>query len=132
MKRNVQVTLLPGAAAIRFGQGNVAQCCFTRLNALCMALQNLNCLLLCPGNLGFPPAAGATALVVLDEQVAAVDHVFSLPTNLVVSCWRVVFRHVFLERLGIGVRRRFPARFLGRGVKVVGQVLGVRVTNFPA
>lgn len=97
-----------------------------------MALQNLNRLLLCAGDLGFPPAAGATALVVLDEQVAAVDHVFTLPTNIIVGCWRVVFCHVFLKGLGIGVRRRFPARFLGRRVKVVGQVLGVRVTNFPA
>jgi hypothetical protein len=68
----------------------------------------------------------------LHEQVAAADLALSLSTDVILGCCRVVSCHVFLECLGIGVRRRFPARFLGRGVEIVGQVLGVRVTNLPA
>lgn len=79
------------------------------MNALFMSFQDLNCLFLCAGNLRLPPAAGATAFVMLHEEVTAPDLVFSLPTNIIVGCCRMMSRHVFLECLGIGVRRRFPA-----------------------
>lgn len=97
-----------------------------------MALQDLNGLLLGASDLSLPPAAGATAVAVLDEQVAAANLTLALPTGLGASCGGVVRRHVVLQLLGISIRRRFPARLLSGGVEVVGKVLGVRMTNFPA
>jgi hypothetical protein len=96
-----------------------------------MTLQDLNGFLLGASNLCLPPAAGATAVAMLDEQVATANLALTLATGLGASCWGVVRRHVELKCLGIGVRRRFPPRLLGSGVEVVGEVLGVRMTNFP-
>lgn len=97
-----------------------------------MTLQDLNCFLLGTSNIGLPPAAGATAVAVLDEQVAAADFAFALARGLGAGSGGVVLRHVDFKLLGIGIGRRFPAGFFCVGVEVVGKVLGVRMTNFPS
>jgi hypothetical protein len=45
---------------------------------------------------------------------------------------RVVLAHVVLQGFAVGLGRRLPAGFLAAGVEVVGQVLAVRVPDFPA
>ena len=40
--------------------------------------------------------------------------------------------HVGFYEIGVGPRRGLPARFLGAGVKVVGEVFGIGVADFPA
>jgi hypothetical protein len=44
----------------------------------------------------------------------------------------VVLGHVAFQLLGVGSWRRLPSGLFLRVVEVVGQVLGVRVTNFPS
>jgi hypothetical protein len=117
--QNIQVTLLPGAAAIRLGDGNVTQSCFSRLDTPLMTFEDLNCFLLGAGNLGLTPAARATAVTVLHEQVATADLSLSLSTNIVVGRSRVMSRHVLFKGFGIRIRRWFPTRLLGRGVEIV-------------
>lgn len=97
-----------------------------------MGLQDLNGLFLAAGDLGLAPAARATAVAVLDQQVAATDLALTLARGLWASCGSMVLRHVQFQFLSVGVGRRFPARFFGGGVEVVGEVLGVGVANLPA
>jgi hypothetical protein len=101
------------------------------LDALFVALQDLNCLFLGAGDISLPPAAGTAAVAVLDEQVAAADFAFAFARGIGTGSRGVVLRHVDLKFLGIGAGRRFPARFFCVGVEVVRKVLGVRMTNFP-
>lgn len=102
------------------------------MDALLITLQNLNSLFLGAGDRILPPTAGATALTVLDEQVATADLALALVSTLGATRSSVMLRHIDFESLGISIRRRFPAGFLGGRVKVVGKVLRVRMTNFPA
>ena len=44
----------------------------------------------------------------------------------------VVLSHVALELLGIGSLRRLPSRLFLGFVEIVGEVLGLRVADFPA
>lgn len=46
MRNNSQITLLAGTAAVRLSNRKVTKADLSRLNALLVALQNLNCLLL--------------------------------------------------------------------------------------
>lgn len=43
----------------------------------------------------------------------------------------MVFGHVVLELLGVGARRRLPARDFVDGIEVVGEVLRIGVAHFP-
>lgn len=44
----------------------------------------------------------------------------------------VICTHVMLEGLAISSRWGFPPALLGGGIEVVGEVLGVRVSDLPA
>lgn len=84
------------------------------------------------------PAAGPPRILVLDQQVAGADLALvavdaAAAAGLGPDLGRaVVRRHVLLELLRVGPRRRLPPRRRRRGVEVVWQVLGVGVTHFPS
>lgn len=97
-----------------------------------MATQDLNRLLLRPGDLSLSPAAGASAFSMLHQEMTATDLSLAL-TEFRPSCRSaVVVGHVDLELFGVGVRRGLPAGFFGGGTEVVGEVLGVGVANLPS
>lgn len=80
------------------------------------------------------PRTGPPALVVLDQQMRTPDlalWLLLLLLLLLLTRRRVVLGHVDLELVDVGARGRLPARGLGGAVKVVGQVLGLRVADFP-
>lgn len=69
----------------------------------------------------------------LHKKVAAADLAFALSGALnTTSRGAMVEGHVHLKLLGIGVRWRFPAGFLGHRVEIVRKVLGVRMANLPS
>lgn len=72
-RKHSQVSLLASTAAVGLGDCKVAKGGLSGLDSLLMGLQYLNCLLLRAGNFCLLPAAGATAVAVLDEQVAAAN-----------------------------------------------------------
>ena len=128
---DLQITLLAGTAAVRLRNGEFAQADLSGLNARLVALQDFNCLFLGAGDISFSPAAGTTAVAVLDEQVAAADFAFAFTRGIRTGSGGVVLCHVDFEFLGIGIGRGLPAGFFCVGVEVIRKVLGVRVTNFP-
>jgi hypothetical protein len=102
------------------------------LNALFVALENLNSLLLCASDIGLLPATGTAAIAMLNEQMAAADLTLALASGVRASSSRgVVLRHVDFEFFGIGFRRWLPARLFCRRVEVVWEILRVGMANFP-
>lgn len=80
------------------------------------------------------PRTRPPALVVLDQQMRTPDlslWLLLLLLLLLLARRRVVLGHVDLELVDVGARGRLPARGLGGAVEVVGQVLGLRVADFP-
>lgn len=70
----------------------------------------------------------------LDEQVSGADLALRNGNGLRsgADAGAVVGGHVVLQLLGVGSCGRFPARDLLGGIEVVGEVLGVGVSHFPA
>lgn len=78
------------------------------------------------------PAAGSAAITVLDEKMGSADLVLWDAGDGTRACpSAVVSSHVVLELLGVGAGWGFPSRDLVDRVEVVGEVLGVGVTDFP-
>lgn len=84
------------------------------------------------------PTGSSTRIFVLDEQVGSSDlstiSRASIGTaGIGPDLWsRVVLCHVGLELLSVGSRGWFPSRQFLAFVEVVGEVLGVGVSNFPS
>lgn len=98
-----------------------------------MALKDLDGLLLGPSDVGLPPAAGSSAILMLNQQVTAPDFPIALVRSVGTACGAtVVFRHVDLEGLGVGSGRRLPAGLFRRRIEVIREVLGVGVSDLPA
>jgi hypothetical protein len=100
-----------------------------------MGSQNLKSLTLRAGDFSLAPRRGSPGILVLDEQMGAADFALEalLRGGAVGSLvLRVVLAHVVLQGFAVGLGWRLPARFLGAGVEVVGQVLAVGVPDFPA
>lgn len=78
------------------------------------------------------PAAGAAAVAVLDEQMRRADLALGdTRDGLVPGAGAVVSGHVVLELLAVGSCGRLPSRDLLGHVEVVGELLGLGVSNFP-
>lgn len=100
-----------------------------------MGSQNLEGLALRAGDVRLAPRRRSSGVLVLDEQMGAADFALEalLRGGAVGSLvLRVVLAHVVLQGFAVGVGWRLPARFLGAGIEVVGQVLAVGVPDFPA
>lgn len=79
------------------------------------------------------PAARPSTAAVLDQQVSGTDLALANIRNSSRSATSaVVDGHVVFKLVGIGSGGRFPSRDLFVRVEVVGKVLGVGVSNFPA
>lgn len=129
---NEQVTLLACTATVGLGHGKVSESDLARLDATLVTLKNLNSLLLRAGDLSLAPAAGSSAVAVLNEQVAAADLALALSGDLGASSRGVMLSHVKRQFFGISLGRRLPARLFCGRVEVVGEVLRVRMADFPA
>ena len=98
-----------------------------------MAPKDLDGLLLGPSDVGLPPAAGPSAILVLDQKVTAPNFSLALVRSVGTACGAaVVLGHVDLEGLRVGPGRRLPAGLFRRGIEIVREVLGVGVTDLPA
>jgi len=130
---NVQISPLPGAAAIALGGSQVAEAGCAASDPGFMAEDDGHSIVLGASDLGFTPTRGTTRVSVLDEQMRCPDLALLLALAVRSQAGRaVVGAHVMLEGLAVGARWRLPSALLGRGVEVVGKVLGVGVSNLPA
>lgn len=78
------------------------------------------------------PAAGASAVAVLDQQVGGANLALrDTRDGAGALAGAVVVGHVVLQLLAVGAGRGLPSRHLVGGVEVVGQTLGVGVAHFP-
>lgn len=78
------------------------------------------------------PAAGSSTIAVLDKKMGSTDLALRNTRNSTrARTSRMVSRHVMLELLGVGARGGLPSRQLLGRVEVVGEVLGVGVTDLP-
>jgi hypothetical protein len=133
MQRDIQVASLPGAAAIALGGSQVAKAGCAASDPGFMAEDNGHGIVLGAGDLGLAPTRGTARVSVLDEQMRCADLALLLALAVGSQAGRaVVGAHVMLEGLAIGAGRRLPSALLGRGVEIVGKVLGVGVSNLPA
>ena len=131
-ERNLQISLLPRTTAVTLTRSQVSQSNLPTLNPLLVTPQDLQGLVLGPPNLGLLPAARPPAIAMLDEQMGGSDlPILGGAGGGRVGGGAVVEGHVGLYLVRVGTGRGFPAGFLGGGVEVVGQVLGVGVSDFP-
>lgn len=131
-RKTLQIALLPRTAAIALTRRQIPQTDLPALDPPLVALQHPHRLLLRPPDLGLLPAARPPAVFVLDEQVGGPDlAVLGGGAGRRVGGGAVVQGHVGFDLVGVGAGGRFPAGLLGRGVEVVGEVLGVGVPDFP-
>ena len=131
-EKDLQVSLFPRTATITFTRSQVSQPDLPTLNPLLVAPQNIQGLVLGPPNLGLLPTARPPAIAMLDEQMGRSDlPILGGAGGGRVGGGAVVDGHVGLYLFRVGAGRGLPAGFLGGGVEVVGQVLGVGVSDFP-
>lgn len=98
-----------------------------------MAEDDGHSIVLGASDLGLAPTRGTARVFVLDEQMRGADLAFLLALAVGSQTSRaVVGAHVMLQSLAIGTGRRLPSALFGRGVEIVGKVLGVGVSNLPA
>ena len=132
-QRDIQITPLPGAAAITLGGSQVAKAGCAASDPGFMAEDDGHSIVLGASDLGLTPTRGTARVSVLDEQMRCAN--LSLLLSLAVGSQTgraVVGAHVMLEGLAVGAGRRLPSALLGRRVEIVGEVLGVGVSNLPA
>ena len=78
------------------------------------------------------PAAGSAAITMLNKKVGCANLVLGdTGDGPGARTSAVVGGHVVLELLGVGACRGLPSRDLVGRVEVVGEVLGIGVTDFP-
>jgi hypothetical protein len=79
------------------------------------------------------PAAGSSAVAMLDEKMGSANLALGDTGNCTGTRTSAMVRgHVVLEFLGVGAGGGFPSRQLLGRVEVVGEVLGVGVSDLPA
>lgn len=129
-----QVAPLTGAAAVGLGQGELAKGGLTRLDLLLVGLDDVQGVLLAAGDLCLSPAGRTTTAFVLDEQMGSADLALGGGDGLGsgAKAGAVVGSHVVLQLVRVGPCRRLPAGDLFGGIEIVGEVLGVGVSYFPA
>ena len=133
MQRNIQISSLPGAAAIALGGSEVAKAGCAASDSGFMAEDDGHGIVFGASDLGLAPTRGTARVSVLDKQMRRADLALLLALTVGSQAGRaVVGAHVMLEGLAIGAGWRLPSALLGRGVEIVGKVLGVGVSNFPA
>jgi hypothetical protein len=129
-----QVAVLARATAVRLGHGQLAELDLAALDARLVVLDDAARLVLGARDLGLAPAHGPARLAVLDEQVRGADLALGHADDAgggVGPAAAVVFGHVELELVGVGLGGRLPSGLALLDVEVVGQVLGVGVPDFP-
>lgn len=127
-----QIAALSRRGAVGLSRSKVAQRRGAGLDLCFVGLDDLHGLFFGAGDVGLAPRAGAAGVAVLDEQMGGADLVlWDAGDSTVAGASAVVGGHVVLEFLAVGSGGRFPTRDLFLGVEVVGQVLGVGVTNLP-
>jgi len=131
LAKEAKVSALARTTTIRLRHGQIPQSIRARANTLLMSKQYSQGLLLGAHYPRLAPARGATALAVLDEQMGAADLVLLVVVETAADAGGVVVGHVHLELVGVGALWWLPSRFLGVGVEVVRQVLGVGDTDLP-
>ena len=127
-----QIAPLPGRRAIRLGGSQIPQGSGAALDLGLVGLDDFHGLVLGPCDLGLAPAAGATAVAMLDEQVGGADLALGDARDGAGSCaCAMVGGHVVLELVRVGAGGGFPAGDFVDRVEVVGKVFGVGMANFP-
>lgn len=132
-QRDSQIASLSGAAAITLGGSQVTKTGCAASDSGFMAEDDGHSLILGASDLSLAPTRGTARVFVLDEQVRGADLAFLLALAVGSQTSRaVVGAHVMLQRLAVGAGGGLPSALLGRGVEIVGKVLGVGVSNLPA
>lgn len=130
---DIQVTSLSRAATVALSSSQVAKTGCAASDSGLMAEDDGHSIVLGASDLGLTPTRGTARVFVLDEQMRGADLAFLLALAVGSQTGRaVVGAHVMLQSLAIGTGRRLPSALLGRGVEIVGKVLGVGVSNLPA
>jgi len=131
--KETEIASLPRAAAIALSGSEITKAGCAASDSGFVAEDDGHGIILGASDLGLAPTRGTTRVSVLDKQMRCADLALLLALAVGSQAGRaVVGAHVMLEGLAIGAGWRLPSALLGRGVEIVGKVLGVGVSNLPA
>ena len=138
---DLQIPSLPSATAIAFCHCQIAKASAPIPYCIFVCHDGIPSLFLAPCNVRLPPAGWSSTISVLHQQVCGSNLAFVGAICTIGGCSvrrrsdagrTMVLAHVELELFRISTRGRFPSRFLGLRMEIIGEVLGVGVTDLPS